>query len=431
MTRRERIGSVTTGWSPFRAETLYISYDGLLEPLGESQVVNYLLKLASSHHLTVLSFEKPADLREQRRVKDLDQRLRAAGIQWIRRRYHKWPAVWSTLWDCVVGLLTALWLCLRHRVQIIHARSYVPALISVFIKRLAGPRFLFDMRGFWADEKVDGGHWSSASFIYTVTKRCERSFFQAADAVVCLTEEGAKAIPDLGYSLRPGTSIRVIPTCTNMETFSPGPKDPALLEALGLSGFCVVGCVGTMSNWYLRQAMLEYLSFMVKNMERIKVLIVSREDHQTLYKDALAAGIPSERLVLTQADFSCMPTYMRLIDLGMFFIRVCFSKRGAAATKLGEFLACGIPVVINDGVGDSGSIVRRHRVGVVLTNTTAEEFEASLAAVAQVLRDPETGKRCREVAQRYFDLDTGVQQYHELYSELISTTATGQRSSLV
>lgn len=413
--------------NPLCAETLYISYDGLLEPLGESQVINYLLKLAPSHRLTVLSFEKPADLREQHGVEVLDRRLRSAGIRWIRKRYHKWPTVLSTLWDCFVGLLAASWRCLRVRIRIVHARSYVPALISVLIKRLAGPKFLFDMRGFWADEKVDAGHWSRDSLIYAMTKRCERSFFESADAVVCLTEEGAKAIPELGYSLPAGTSIRVIPTCTDLEAFSPGPKDKVLMAKLGLSGFCVVGCVGTMSNWYLRQAMLEYLSFMVKNLVGMKILIVTREDHQTLYEDAITAGIPSERLVLTQADFSSMPSYIRLMDLGMFFIRVCFSKRGAAATKLGEFLACGVPVIINDGVGDSGCIVRRHSVGVVLANTTTEEFEASLTTVREVLRDPEIGKRCREVAQRYFDLDAGVRQYHELYSELISAGDTARR----
>ena len=193
-----------------------------------------------------------------------------------------------------------------------------------------------------------------------------------------------------------------------------------LAEALGLEGFCVVGCVGTMSNWYLRQTMLEYLSLMVKSLDSIKVMIVTREDHRRLYEDAVAAGIPSQRLVLTQAEFEHMPAYIRLMDLGMFFIRVCFSKRGAAATKLGEFLACGVPVIINDGIGDSGCIVRRHSVGVVLANTTIEGFESSLTAVREVLRDPEIGKRCREVAQRYFDLDAGVRQYHELYAELIS-----------
>lgn len=402
---------------------LYVSYDGVLEPLGESQVIAYLEYLSRQGRITLISFEKKRDLAETTRVEKMRSRLGTRGIEWVPLRYHKRPLVASTAYDVLRALTVSIVLTRSRRIQLVHARGYVAALVGLALKRLFGVRFLFDMRGFWADEKVDGGHWSRDSLIYAMTKRWERSFLESADAVVCLTHEGAKAIPELGYRLPPTTSLRVIPTCADLQAFSPGPKDKALVEALGLSGFCVVGCVGTMSNWYLRQAMLEYLSLMVKKLERMKILIVTRDDHQTLYEDAMAAGIPGERLVLTQADFSRMPSYIRLMDLGMFFIRVCFSKRGSAATKLGEFLACGVPVIINDGVGDSGPIVRRHSAGVVLANATIEEFEASFTTVSEVLRDPGIGKRCREVAERYFDLEAGVRQYHELYTELIAADA--------
>ena len=49
-----------------RAETrvLYLSYDGALEPLGQSQVVPYLVGLAArGAAITLVSFEKPAENR--------------------------------------------------------------------------------------------------------------------------------------------------------------------------------------------------------------------------------------------------------------------------------------------------------------------------------------------------------------------------------
>lgn len=399
-------------------DILYISYDGLLEPLGESQVVNYLEGLSRSHRLTVLSFEKPEDLRRSERVRSLEARLGAAGIRWVRRRYHKRPPILSTFWDGLAGILAGLSVCATRHVRIVHARSYVASLIAVVLKRVSGAKFLFDMRGFWADEKVDGGHWTKDSRIYAVTKRCERSFCETADAIVTLTHEGAKVLPDLGYRISPTTPIRVIPTCTDLAKFTPGTKDQRLLDRLNLTGHRVIGCVGTMSNWYLRKPMLEYLSFLTKRLDGAKVLIVTREDHDRLRADAFDAGVPADRLVLTQASFSDMPTYMRLMDLGVFFIKVCFSKRGSAATKLGEFLACGVPVVINDGIGDSGAIVHRHGVGVVLSDVTNTEFEASVPSIWRIWKDTQTAVRCRESATQYFDLSEGVRAYESLYREL-------------
>ena len=40
---------------------LYISYDGILEPLGQSQVLRYLERLASARKIVLISFEKPED----------------------------------------------------------------------------------------------------------------------------------------------------------------------------------------------------------------------------------------------------------------------------------------------------------------------------------------------------------------------------------
>jgi len=107
------------------------------------------------------------------------------------------------------------------------------------------------------------------------------------------------------------------------------------------------------------------------------------------------------------------------MDLGVFFIKVCFSKKGSAATKLGEFLATGVPVVINDGIGDSGKIVREHNVGVTLSEIGPESFRASLKDVEWLLRDRSVHMRCVAVARRYFDLEQGVAKYAALYDRMM------------
>ena len=39
-------------------------------------------------------------------------------------------------------------------------------LIALFCKKIFGTKFIFDMRGFWADERVDGDIWKKmTSFI--------------------------------------------------------------------------------------------------------------------------------------------------------------------------------------------------------------------------------------------------------------------------
>ena len=397
---------------------LYISYDGILEPLGESQVVNYLEGLSTDHAITLLSFEKPADLAATLRVSAMRRRLTARNIGWIPLTYHKNPPVLSTAFDAVRGIVAARRACRRRSVAIVHARSYVPALIALGARSASRAAFLFDIRGFWVDEKVEAGHWTPHGLLYRAGKWWERRLYAAADAIVSLTSAGAKAIPQLGVHVSPAVPIEVIPTCADLQRFTPGPKDPELLERLGLGDGVIIGCVGTMGNWYMRQEMLDALASLARTMEDLQILLVTRDDQNSLRRDAEAAGVPRDRLVIAQAAFDDMPRHIRLFDAGLFFIKPSFSKRASAATKMAEFLGCGVPIIINDGFGDSGAIVRHGRVGMVLPSLTQATFRAMLPDVRSVIADRAMRERCREVAKAVFDLEAGVERYRRLYHDL-------------
>ena len=292
----------------------------------------------------------------------------------------------------------------------------MPSAIAVCLKRFCGLRFIFDMRGFFADEKVEAGHWGARSLAYRLAKRWERRFFEQADSIVSLTAEGIAAFSTLGYRIAAKTPTVVVPTCVDLGRFVPGPKDPALLAQLGLrEASLVVGCIGHTGNRYLRDEMLRYLAFLCRRLERATVLLVTRDDHARLTEEVVAAGVPPERLVLASAPFEAMPAYLRLMDLGVIFRKPQFSKKGWLAVKLGEFLAMGVPVMINDRFGDAGTIVHEGRAGVVLSEVTQAAFEATWDEVQRLLEDPDCPTRCRQVAERYFDLTMGVGRYLELY----------------
>lgn len=398
---------------------LYVSYDGALEPLGESQVVSYLERLAADYAITLISFEKPSDAADKARMRAMRTRLNASGIEWVPMRYHKRPPVISTVLDALGGIVQARRAARARSIRIIHARSYVPSLIALGARSASRAAFLFDVRGLWVDEKVEAGHWPKGGLVYRAGKWWERRFYAAADAIVSLTENGVRAIADLGVTVAPGVPLEVIPTCADLQRFSPGPKDPQLLAQLGLTGAPVIGCVGTMGNWYLRQEMIDCLATFAKSWPELRILIVTRDDRDVLRADLERAGVPGDRLVLVSAHFEEMPRYIRLFDAGLFFIRASFSKRGSAATKLAEFLGCGVPVVINDGVGDSGAIVRDRRLGVVLSSVDPAACAAALEEVRAAMADPAMPDRCREAAMDLFDLDAGVERYRGLYRRLL------------
>ena len=266
-----------------RSQVLYITYDGLLEPLGQSQVLAYMEKLAPEWPVHILSFEKSKDRDDEARMAAMRARLRAAGIGWTPLAYHKSPSAPATAYDIAVGTLVALRLVLRLKVKIVHARSYVPALVALAVKRVAGVKFLFDMRGFWADERVDGGLWPKNGRLYRIAKDLERRFLEAADHVVTLTNAGAREIARFPYLKDRMPPLSVIPTCADLNLFRPGPdRDDSVFT------FGYVGSVGT---WYLFDETLAFFRVIAERKPDARLLVVNRNEHEAIRTAVQKAGI--------------------------------------------------------------------------------------------------------------------------------------------
>lgn len=402
------------------ANILYISYDGLLEPLGQSQVLQYVKQLAQTyqHDMTVVSYEKPHDWQDQSRRVNLQQQIREAGITWVPLRYHKAPSVLATSYDLAVGIVVCGYWAIRKRVHIVHARSYVASIIALVLKKGLKKRFIFDMRGFWADEKLDSQCWQRQSRIYRLAKWFEKRFLLQADCVVSLTHSGIEEIKKFTYMHDRPFFYRVIPTCTNLELFKPA--HPVVESShRNPEHALTIGYVGTSSGWYLFEPVLQCYQLLLQLYPHTQFLIINRQEHQALAAQLNAAGIPPEQVRIIAAEYTEVPRYMAEMDATLFFIKPAFSKRASAPTKLGEFLACGIPCLTNAGVGDVEQILGAAQgVGVVLTEFTAKSQQQAVNALLALIQDPLTRHRCVAVAHQYFALEQGVQAYHEVYQQL-------------
>lgn len=383
----------------------------MLEPLGESQVVAYLELLAVEYTIHLISFEKAEDWAKQSERQALCARIGAAGIQWHPLRYHKWPSAIATAWDIACGTLLGLWLTLVHRVSILHARSYVASMMAFFIKRLTGVRYVFDMRGFWADERVDGGLWPAGGRLYKLAKRFERRFLLNADHVVTLTHAAVRIIQGFSYLQSRSPPFTVIPTCADLKRFKPAPK------VYGPNPF-VLGYVGTVGTWYLFDHVAATVATLLRLRPDAQFLVVNRGEHSHIRDRLQAAGVPMSAVQITSATHAEVPTLMSRMHAGIFFIKPAYSKQGSAPTKLAEFLGCGIPCLGNSGVGDMAEILHKDRVGVALERLNDRSIAKGLQDLFELVADPTTMHRCVESARKHFSLEDGVAKYRDIYEAL-------------
>jgi glycosyltransferase involved in cell wall biosynthesis len=391
----------------------------MLEPLGQSQVLRYLERLAPAFPIVLISFEKPGDWDLVERREALRARLRESRIEWIPLRYHKRPSAPATTFDIAQGVAVGAWAVMRYRVRIVHARSYVPAVMALALKRLFGVKFVFDMRGFWADERVDGGLWPEDGGLYRAAKWFERRFLINADRVVSLTRAAVDEMRTFPYLQRNMPQFDVITTCADLDLFRLAPSgsiDPDANRQFTL------GYVGSVGVWYLFDEVLLCFKLLQELIPTAKFHILNRGGHEYIAERLAALGIDPADVRVEAVEHANVARAMQRMDAGIFFYTPTYSKKATAPTKLGEFLGCGVPCLSNSGVGDMASVLEENDVGVALRSFDESAMRAAVAQLTQLSRASDIKERCRAVALRCFSLADGVESYRNIYRALLAAT---------
>ena len=323
---------------------LYISYNGMLDPLGQSQVIPYLKELSKfGVEFTLLSFEQShAYTREGReRCEDLRRDLAASEIDWHWLRYHKTPSLPATSYDVLACIRYGSRLVRRKQIEMIHARSYIPATIALRLKRRFGLKMIFDVRGLMGDEYVDAGHWRRHSAPYRITKRIERRVFGAADGIVTLTERIWPLINEWDGLRGRSVARAVVPCCTDLDLFSFNRMDRARRRReLGVEDRLVVVYSGSLDGWYLTDSMADFFIALKKQNQAAYFLWLTPTRHDRIRTLMRSRGIADRDYTVLGVTPRDVPSYLSASDAGVAFIKPCFSKLASSPTKYAEYLGC-------------------------------------------------------------------------------------------
>jgi glycosyltransferase involved in cell wall biosynthesis len=392
-----------------KCNILYISYNGVLEEIAFSQIIAYLRELSNEgYNFILLTFEKTSRLKEVGKagMAKLKSELKAINIEWHWLRYHKRISLLATSFDVLLGTIYALYLVLRKKIQIIHARSIVPAAMSV-VPKLLGVKFVFDTRGLLAEEYVGGGHWKEGGVKYGIVKFFEKQCLLMSDAIIVLTKRHREYLFNLDWfnNKEKRIPIEVIPCCVDLKRFKYGFSERDFI-------FTYLGKIG---KHYMLDEMIGFLKVALEALPDARFMIITQSNREQILKVVLREGMTPSNIIIKKPSFEEIPDLLALSYAGIFFINT-YKKFGSSPIKLGEFLSCGIPVIINSGIGDTEELVKKNRVGVVIDKFTDTDYRNALTGLLELKKEGEAlHRRCRKTAEDYLSLQLGVKRYSKIY----------------
>lgn len=403
-----------------KTRILYISYNGMTESLGQSQVLAYLTRLSDlGYEFDILAYEKNEDFDKN---KDYIERLiNSKNINWIPLKYNNSVPIFSTLKDLYSGWKVIRKLYKIKYYDIVHCRSYIPAILGLQCKNTFGSKFLFDMRGWWPDEKKESGLWDSILFkpVYKYFKKLEKTFFEQSDCTISLTFAGKEKI--VSEKFKAEQNIAVIPTCVDFEIFKSFDSDirKEVRKELNIpSEAKVLLYSGALGTNYDNEGILNIYRIYKEKHEDLFFLILAKDSAEYALSECRKYNVATENVRVVSSSFKDVYKYLMSGDVGIILYKKQFSSIGRSPTKLGEYWACGLPMISIKGLGDLDTIIAAYPKGGVLVNTINENEICN--ALDKLFVYSKNKEELRKYAVEYFDISVGVKKYSEIYEKLTS-----------
>lgn len=381
-------------------KAIFLSYDGILEPLGYSQILSYLKYISKNYKIIIISVEKKNDLKNIKHLKKIENFLFENNIIWFHIDYSS-----SKLGKFILLIelfIKTLYILKKENVKIIHARSYISGTVTYFLKIFKNFFFIFDIRGFWIEERVEWNLWKKKSLKYKFFKFFEDKIFKKSNSIVTLTQDAKNII--LKKNIK-NIKISVIPTCVNLD------KKKIIKKNSNFITFTHLGAIGTRYNFDAYLNIVDKIQQTKKNF----VCVINKGEHSYIRQKIKNYNLTKENYSIKYIPPYEIDNAITASNFGVFFPVSGFYLNGYFPTKLGEFLSNGIPIItcrINNHVDN---IIKENNIGIIIENIDFIDYEVLNKKIYMILNDAEISQRCKSVANKYFNIKFAIEKYLDIY----------------
>lgn len=389
---------------------IYITFDGLSDPLGKSQILPYLERIKFNYNLKIFSLEKK---------KPKKKILFKSNINCHYLIFEKNKNKLLKIINYVNFLRFILLTCKNYNVKIIHCRGYPSALIGIVIKLIKKSSLIYDMRGFWVDEKKDSLTLNLEKLkdriIFYTLKKFEKIIIKKSDFIVVLTNK-AKYFVNKNFNYK-NKNISVIPCSVNYAQFNF--KKYYSLNKFTYSKLSlkpnqkILVYVGSYGEYYMSNEVLNIYFNIKKKIKNFSLLIIT--NNKAEFKNLITKFNDKKDIRVINLDWKKIPEYLSVCNLAISLIKPTFAKIASTPTKISEGLAMGLPIISNKNIGDLDDMIKLNKLGCLVDLNKINHI-TTLRKLLDLfnLKKIDIRKRSR----KYFDIEYTVKRYNKIYESL-------------
>lgn len=311
-----------------------------------------------------------------------------------------------------------IFIVIRKRIDIIHAVGHFATVIGAIVKFLTGVKLVFDIRGIVPEERVAEGTWEKGGIKYRIAKILERKSIELSDYIIVVSNAFKRYIRN-NYKK---SFIEVIPCCVDNRKFHFDLKKREIIRRkFHLQNKFVVLFNGSFVSWTLSSEMAIIFLILKQKINNTHFLILTPTNRIKVSNLMMSYGLLKDDFTIMNLSHEEVPTYLLMGDVGLLLRSESIINRVASPVKFAEYLACGVPVLATEGIGDISYLIRKYIVGSIVDLNSNDSKIRGVNSVLKLMLNNNREKlreRCKNVARNYFSLEKYIKKYHDIYTNL-------------
>jgi glycosyltransferase involved in cell wall biosynthesis len=297
--------------------------------------------------------------------------------------------------------------------DVLHSRSYWPAMA---LHRLGLRNIVFDPRSLWVSENISTGNLAPESDAHRYWLHAERECVSMAAATTVVSTAMSEYYRDTcGVD-----GAELIPISFAPETFRFDAEARARRRAeLGWADARVFVYSGSLGMSTVNVVALQSIFAAMLADPAARLLFLTDEPQSNIDRSLSTAGDVRTRVRVLRPKASEMAECLSAADIGVHALPKQLDWATRLGTKVVEYWACGLPVIVNENVGAAAAYIRAEQLGRVLEpEVDAESFRAAADASTVLDRG-----RIAAFALRTFATNVIADRYLEVYRAVAAARA--------
>ena len=342
-----------------KKKVIFICFDGLCSDLGKAQIIPYCKLIKELCDLKICSLEKKSKLykiKEDNITKDklfkfdIYDESNNRAIRFLRNFYKLFILTSNTI--------------LKENPDFIHCRSYIPMMIIYLYKlyNKSNSRIIFDIRGFFFNEKIEGINKYLSIFLKPIFDLIEIYLYKKSDIVITLTNRSVPRIEKIIDDKK--KPIYVIPTVTSGNIFNKNLSSDKEYDFIYL---------GSSNKPYCLDDSIRLVGNLNRHLSRNYNLLVITRTNVSLYKKLAHKYNLNNNIKFMEVEHNEIFSYIKKCKCGLVFLEPGISRLAQFPTKVGDFLSQSIPICTNSNLPEISDLIKEFNAGKVIKDFSSEE----------------------------------------------------------